>query len=201
MIVDILFRFCDFHASKYFKISNLLPLSVHDEGYSRSVQDEGYSRSVHDEGYSRNASWALSLLYQFLFFSLIGDLVVALSILDEVYPMLTKCDIYVLHSFVIVVCLLQLMVYHGITIATLFKEITKEKAFSKLYRHIWQVWEIIGLRNANWFNAIFYHYAAIIHGTFVDVFLRNIYLSSIVHYSPLQYIYMCVCVLLMPDIL
>jgi len=41
-------------------LSNLLALSVHDEGYYRNVHDEGYYRNVHDEGYYRNASCALN---------------------------------------------------------------------------------------------------------------------------------------------
>ena len=46
-------------------LSNLLLMSVPDEGYSRNVPDEGYYVSdegyyVSDEGYSRNASCALN---------------------------------------------------------------------------------------------------------------------------------------------
>jgi hypothetical protein len=49
-----MFRSFNFLAPKYFKIvwlSNILALSVPDEGYSRNVHDEGYSRNVPDEGY------------------------------------------------------------------------------------------------------------------------------------------------------
>jgi hypothetical protein len=64
-----------FLAPEYFKIiwlSNILALSVHDEGHS--VHDEGHS--VHDEGHSRNASCGLnyknifSLNLRFYFYEL-----------------------------------------------------------------------------------------------------------------------------------
>ena len=42
-------------------------LSVPDEGYSLSVPDEGYSLSVPDEGYSRNMSCTLNVISTFLF--------------------------------------------------------------------------------------------------------------------------------------
>jgi len=47
-------------------LSNLLILSVRDEGYSRNVRDEDYSRNVRDEGYSRNSSCALNMIITLL---------------------------------------------------------------------------------------------------------------------------------------
>ena len=82
----------------------------------------------------------LSLLYQFLFFSLKHRWpkhfwllnVVALSMLDEAYHVLTKFDIYVLHCLLFLSVYCSLMVYHEITIATLFKRNHKRKSIFQI---------------------------------------------------------------------
>jgi hypothetical protein len=40
-------------------LSNLLLMSVPDEGYSSNVPDEGYSSNVPDEGYSSNGRYLI----------------------------------------------------------------------------------------------------------------------------------------------
>jgi hypothetical protein len=35
-------------------LTNVIPVNVPDDGYSRNVPDDGYSRNVPDDGYSRN---------------------------------------------------------------------------------------------------------------------------------------------------